>query len=255
MAGDSPRGAAAFPKTGWSTVGQAAGEDDAGREALDRLLRRYVRPLQCHLVGSMRIPADDAADLLQGFITDKIIAGRLLAAADRDRGRFRALLKTALENYVRSVERRGSTRRRRPTTGVFVSLSDCVEPLAPGVPVVDSFEIAWAREVLAEALRRTEAHYREGGRKEVWLAFERRVVGPAFRGERRPSCADLAACLKLDSAQAVSNAVVTCGRALRRHLQAVVREYAADETTVDAEVSELREILGRSGQYPPRDCV
>ena len=40
MGSDVPRGAGVFPKTGWSTVGQAAGDDEAARGAGARLMKR-----------------------------------------------------------------------------------------------------------------------------------------------------------------------------------------------------------------------
>ena len=249
MDSDSSRATWAFPDTGWSTVGQATGDDESSRRALDRLLRRYIRPLQCHLISSMGIRPDRADDLVQGFVADRILTGNLLVLADRQRGKFRTLLTTALENYTKSAMRHDEALKRQPADVPVTSLPDSdVIPASAKTPP-EAFEVAWAREVLAEALRRTESHYREAGRQEIWLAFELRALKPALHGEDPPSCAELASRLGLGSPQKVSNAVVTCGRALRQSIRSVIREYVADDSAVDDEVRELREILGRGRQY------
>ena len=67
------------------------------REALGVLLRRYVPALRAHLVVQKRVPRDAAADLIQGFVCDKVVEQGLLAGADRCKGKFRSFLRTALD--------------------------------------------------------------------------------------------------------------------------------------------------------------
>jgi len=208
-----------------------------------------MRPLRCHLVYSKGIPPDQADDLVQSFITEKILGGDLLAIANRGRGKLRTLLRTALENHVKDEKRRERAKKRHPGKALLVSLPESDEVSAPSDGPAETFEVAWAREVLAEALRRTEAHYREAERGEIWLAFKLRVLNPTLYNEEPPSCADLASRLGFGSPQRVSNAVVTCSRALRQSIRSVLREDVADGSAVEEEIADLREILGRSGQY------
>jgi len=242
-----------FPPTSWSTVARAAGgaSRPADPDALERLLRRYLRPLRVFLVQGMRVAPDRAEDLLQGFVTDRVLTGSLLPLADSRKGKFRALLKTALQNYVRSARRHDTAQKRAPAAASVVPLPESHGIPAPSQTPAEAFEVAWAREVLAEAIGRTEAHYREMGLRTTWLAFVERFLNPTLHGGTPPPCSDIAARLGLDSAHKVSNAVVTCSRALRQSIRAVVRGYAADEGAVDDEIRELREILRRGGQYGP----
>ena len=93
------RGEASFPSTDWSEVEEAGGgSGPAAREALGELLVRYLPALRAHLVRRLRFTPDEAEDLLQGFIADKVVERGLVARADRRRGRFRTFLLAALEN-------------------------------------------------------------------------------------------------------------------------------------------------------------
>ena len=68
-----------FPVTQWSLVDRARRKDGSGfHEALTVLLRRYLPALRAHLVIEKRMPLQRAEDLLQGFVTDKIIEQKQL---------------------------------------------------------------------------------------------------------------------------------------------------------------------------------
>ena len=87
-----------FPTTAWSLVAEA-GQEDAGakRDALDRLLRRYLPALRAHLIYRRRFAPERADDLVQEFVADKIVEKDLIARADQQLGKFRTFLLTALE--------------------------------------------------------------------------------------------------------------------------------------------------------------
>lgn len=87
-----------FPTTIWSLVRRADDDQSVVRgPALDDLLRRYAPAMTAHLVRRKRVPPDQADDLVQGFIADKVLEKRLVGMADPNRGRFRTLLTKALE--------------------------------------------------------------------------------------------------------------------------------------------------------------
>src|SRR3954452_18501690 len=100
--------ASPFPSTQWSVVGRAGSgaNDDARRRALATLLARYLPALRSYLRAKHRVDPDRADDLVQGFLTDKVLEQDLIRQADRGRGRFRTFLLTALDNYVTSHVRR-----------------------------------------------------------------------------------------------------------------------------------------------------
>ena len=92
--------------TDWSMIADAAQVDEkAAAAALDQLVRRYWSAVYAYIrkCGSS---VHEAADLTQGFVCDVMIARRLCAAADPDRGRFRTLLLSSLRNYLQQEHRR-----------------------------------------------------------------------------------------------------------------------------------------------------
>src|SRR6266436_9856579 len=103
----------AFTTTRWSLILSAAksesGEQKA-RDALDELCRTYWRPIfafVCRRGYSM----EDAQDLTQDFFV-KILEGNWLQHADVNRGRFRSLLLTSLQNFLNSAAERTHTQKR-----------------------------------------------------------------------------------------------------------------------------------------------
>ena len=227
-----------FPTTHWSLLGRAAGQDAGARRlALTELLMRYQPAMRAHVARRFgrTLRADQIDDVVQGFITRHILEKDLLSRADRGRGRFRALLCTALDRYVI-----GELRRRRH--GV-VSLDD-VLPEADKSPGPDQeFNIAWARQVIDEALARMQARC-AGSRPELWGLFETRLIGPILSGTPAPPYAQLVAQYGFASPMQAMNALVTAKRWFREALASVIAEYAGDRAEVEAEVSDLLTCLG-----------
>src|SRR2546430_1488073 len=74
MPRENAMGVARFPATQWSLVGRAGHVTGSRRrEALGTLLHRYMPAMRTHLVLARRMSPDQADDLIQGFVTDKII--------------------------------------------------------------------------------------------------------------------------------------------------------------------------------------
>ena len=88
-----------FLTTRWTLVGKAAGSGDTeARRALGDLFGIYWKPLYRYVRRKGK-SAEDAEDLVQGFL-EHLVAGDGLRLADRDRGRFRAFLLSALKNFI-----------------------------------------------------------------------------------------------------------------------------------------------------------
>src|SRR3954471_12003993 len=88
-----------FPQTQWTLLGRA-GEvtSDGQRTALGDLLQRYMPALRTHLLLERRLPPQRADDLLQAFVSRKVLEQRLIRKADRGRGTFRSFLLRSLNN-------------------------------------------------------------------------------------------------------------------------------------------------------------
>ena len=236
----------AFPPTNWSIVHRAAHPSQVwGEQALSALLGRYRPALKAHLMFAKRLTPEQAEDLLHDFIADKVLQHSLLAGSDPSRGRFRTYLLTALDRYAVSAHRRDAAQKRAPEGG-FVELEDFDVP-ANNARQPSAGDVEWARQVIMEALQRTQTECETTGRASFWSMFEARVVGPLLHGEPSPVYEKLVERLGFQSPLQASNALTTTKRIFTRTLREVVAEYAESEEAVETELQELRAILSQTG--------
>ena len=238
-----------FPSTRWSLVAQASAADASlRREAIESLVTLYWPALRAHLIIRHRLTAEGADDLLQGFVADRILQKHFLGHAHPEKGLFRSFLLRCLENYLVDGWRRSTT---------TVSLSDEQEKglAATNLEPPDVFDIAWAKQVLAEAIRRVRYDCEQQGRMQVWSVFEGRVLRPVLNDVPPTSYTQLVAELGFQSSEQAANALVTAKRRFRRALENVVAEYVGDENDIQDEITQLRAVLASAGplnlQLPP----
>jgi hypothetical protein len=229
-------GPADFQPTQWTLIAEAG--DPAHPlhgESLSRLLNIYRPALSAHLIHRRRLAPEQADDMLQEFIVRKILQYNLPARADRNRGKFRTLLLTALDNFVRTSA---------ASAEECDAIPEQLDPPDQSRPPDETFDIEWARQVLHEAMRRMQAECRQSGRLELWDVFESRIVAPALEGSAPVEYEQLVARHKLQSPMQASNILMTGKRFFERTLREVICEYAGEEE-VEIEIAELRQILAR----------
>jgi len=237
-----------FPLTPWSLVGRAGDADrDDQRDWMDKLLQRYLPALRTHLIYGKRMRPNDADDLLQSFLADKVVERGIVGTADREKGRFRTFLLTALGRFQVSQGRKARALRRTPGAGGIVPFEECHEPEASVRPD-RVFEVAWARQVVAEATRRTEAECRIAGREDVWGPLKARILDPALEAVEPLSYDELVRRYRLRSPLHCSNLLVTGRRMYVRNLRAVIAEYARDDEEVEQELRDLCSIVAEAGR-------
>jgi len=240
---------ATFPTTHWSHVSRAAtAKGTSGRPHLNLLLGRYLPALRAHLMLGRRLASDLADDILQGFVTAKVLEQDLLSVADPARGRFRSFLLTSLDRYLIDRIRYENVRGRRlsqdgAARGAEMEVKDAFSVADPSPAVDHAFDIAWAREVLDETLRRTSRQLQQAGRSDVWRVFECRMLRPIFDGTPPPPYRQVAQHFGFRTATEACTAIVTARRAFARALREVIAEYAPDEPAIDEEVRDLHRVL------------
>ena len=245
MTSDSKAHVPSFPSTHWSEIARLQGAQQR-TEILDRILQRYQPALRAHLILKRRVRRDDADDLLQSFITDKVLERDLFARADREKGRFRSLLLKSLENFVADSHRRDRTQQR--ALGNRLSL-DSESARGSGVLSVDDsdvFDVAWARTVVGRTMERMQSDCQARDREAIWQVFTLRVLGPVLRGEEAVSHSEIAARCGFESSIQAANALVVAKRQFRRTLADVVAEYSPDTASIEQEIAELRRIVQHS---------
>jgi RNA polymerase sigma-70 factor (ECF subfamily) len=223
-----------FPTTNWTNVRNAGAESSPDRgAALQELLRRYWPALWAHLVCKKKMPPDQADDLVQDFIRKKILENNLLGRADRDRGKLRTFLLTALDRFTIDVRRQQSARA-----------TDGEPPEAGAEAGADVFDLAWAMQVLIHSVRRMQAECEAKGRADLWGVFAGRVLAPLHSQAPLPY-KELAGRLGLDSDRQAANRYLIAEAMFRRNFASVLAEYAGDD--VEEEARDFGRIFAAAG--------
>jgi RNA polymerase sigma-70 factor (ECF subfamily) len=236
-----------FPATEWSLVERAAGLGGRARGGhLEMLLRRYLPALGAYLRLHLGMGAEEAEDLLQSFVAEKVVEQNLIARADQGRGKFRTFLLCTLRNYAVEQRRARAAARRRPESGAPVHLEESVEISSAAPGPAEQFDIAWARQTIAEATGRVRQECERTGRTDVWTILNERVIRPALEGVEPVGYAELVGRLGLATPIQACNLLTTGKRMFARCLRDVVRDYTSGEDP-DEEIAELRAILAAAG--------
>jgi len=247
MARQSDESLGPFPATQWSLVARAGERDGAdSREALSMLLQRYLPALRAHLVIEKRIPPDRASDLLQGFVADKIIEQDLLRHAEKSKGKFRSFLLVTLNHYIISQHRSDTAAKRAPRESIE-ALDERATQLPGGHDPSAQFNIAWARQLLDEAIGRMKVECTHSKRLDVWTVFEGRVLRVALDGQEASEYSELIKQLGLATPLEACRLLTTAKRMFSRILQSVAGEYAGADGDADAEIEDLRQTLSKGG--------
>lgn len=239
MSQTGPSDGRAFPETHWSQIIRAHDVDDPEhRQHLDTLLRRYWKPAY-HFIRAVRsLSPADAEDLTQGFFA-MVLTRVDFAALSPERGSFRGFLKTALRRFVISSERRQSVQRDRRAVPLFPFAEAEAELAAAGgepagVDPDDTFDRAFAREVLAEMMTQLEAELEREGKQIYLTVFRAYCAGE----DQELSYDDVARAhgLKADDVRNYLRVVRQRGRTL---LKSVVRAYLLPGESLDGELAFL----------------
>ena len=241
----------------WSQIAQLAHLDSVnGKPIVGNVIGRYWKPVYCYL---RRSGCSDVAakDLSQGFFCDVVLGRKLLRKADPTKGSFRAFLKSALRNYVKDRWRRENIKRRIPSDrmvsleGVGGTLPDVTPAATPD----EAFNLAWAGEVIREAVDETKKACLSLGHEAHWKVFWHRDLGPKLEGCPPIPLAELCRQLNLPSNKHASNLAQTARRRFEASLRARVRETVASGRYVDAELADLMKDLVDGAQQSPETRV
>lgn len=223
--------------TAWSMVIGAAGGGDQGRACLDRLIRAYWKPAY-YYARRRGMRHDEAADCVQEFFA-RMLAGDWLSSVDRERGRFRAWLLTALRRWVS---------RSRQATGMdrLTLVSDDVvrayEREDRSVDPEELFNRAWASSCLDAALTLMVAEQRDGSRAAQVECFRLYLEHTAEHGD--PPSYDHLAERFATSVTTITNWLHRARALFRTYLLRAVRDTVGDPGEAEAELHELRRYLG-----------
>jgi RNA polymerase sigma-70 factor (ECF subfamily) len=167
----------AFHTTSWTMIVAASGDATAdSQQALASLCQTYWRPVYA-FIRKRGYDRDQAEDLTQSFFA-QLLDKHYLRDADRERGRFRSFLLTAVKHFLANQWDRSHALKRG---GGAIAISiDAVEAERWYVPAATDaatperlFERRWALSVLEHVMARLRAEFVATGREEQ---FERLMV-------------------------------------------------------------------------------
>jgi RNA polymerase sigma factor (sigma-70 family) len=244
-------GQARFMTTCWSVVlscSDSGTNEEKAQAALAELCKVYWRPVFAFIYRQGHsIP--DAQDLTQEFFA-KVLKGRLLQTADRNRGRFRSLLLTALQRFLRDQVDKHQARKRGGDVR-FVSWDAWMTeaPSHLSIPESESnnwspervFDVRWAATVVERALRRLGDECEKHGRRHI---FE--VLSSSLAAERQDvSYATFARTLRIQETT-VKNLVHRLRERYRILLREEVAQTVGGENEIDDELRYLCAALSAS---------
>ncbi|MDP0490208.1 MAG: sigma-70 family RNA polymerase sigma factor [Verrucomicrobiota bacterium JB023] len=161
-------GNADFPSTAWTMIVQAGGEGEESLKSLETICQLYWQPLYAFARRS-GCSREDAMDRTQGFFA-KLIEGRYLDRAKREKGKLRSFLLTCFKRYIRDEWRREQAAKRGGNDKLIPLDAESLEDTLSldGNSPERLFERRWALAVLEAAMQRLQAEYVEKGKEEIY---------------------------------------------------------------------------------------
>lgn len=235
--------AARFQPTRWSLIGALRNSDSqVGSAARATLCEAYWYPLYAY-IRSRGHDAEEARDLTQEFFA-RVMEKDLFALADRERGRLRTFLLTALQRFLRDEWRKRQQIKRgggEPVLSIDTVAAEeryAREPVDTMSPEV-IFERRWALELLERTLLGLRGEYAAAGKAELFDVLKHHLAPDGHE----PSAEEAGGRLGM-TAGAVRVAV---SRLRTRFRERLLREVAASlDATTEAEVDEEIDALFRA---------
>lgn len=211
--------------------------------ALEKLCQTYWYPLYGYIRRRGNSP-EDAQDLTQAFFT-RLLERQWLGRADREKGKFRSFLLSALNHFLADEWDRARAQKRGGGNAPLPLQFDSAETRYGFEPADQTtpeqlYERRWALALLEEVLRRLAEDYKKDGRAEYFAA-----LNPCLVGDRAAlPYADLAAKLGVTEGT-IKSAVHRMRQRYREILREEIANTVAGPEEVDAELQHLFAILGR----------
>lgn len=229
----------AFQSTLWTVVLTAKDPKAPDRrDALETLIRTYWKPVY-FFVRRKGNDGESAKDLVQGFFT-ALLEKNFLQYVERDRGKFRTFLLTALEHFMADefdrakAQKRGGGQSPLPLDFVAAETEASRQPASDETPD-RVFRREWAMRVMAQALQNVRDEFASSGRA---VEFEALRLHLSYTGPQAPSYADVARTLGVSEGD-VRNRIHRTRARYREAILEVIRSYTESEESAREELRDL----------------
>lgn len=228
---------AGFPTTRWTLLRSAQDPSAPGyREALNELASLYWRPISAYFQTRWSRRPDEAADLTQDFF-HALCEREFLRGLDPARGRFRAYVRAALDNFARQDHRFSNAQKRGGEAAYIpMELASAFQP-ARGLSPDEAFLREWARSVLTLAVDELELECADPARSREFEIFRARdLEGAAV--EKAPTYDELGRRFGMSEFD-VTNILYRLRRRLRELVLLRVRDTVDSDGEAEAELRDL----------------
>ena len=170
-----------FLTTRWTQVLAAGTHSPSAREALSNLCAAYYAPVHAYIARTA-YDLGDPRDLTHEFFA-RLLAGKWLAGADREKGRFRGYVLGAVKHFLAETRDRLSTAKRGAQhehipLDFGTDTSPGFDAAAPANPIPDVwFDRQWGLAVLDQALAELAAEHERTGRVAQFNALKGWLTG------------------------------------------------------------------------------
>lgn len=226
-----------FPRTMWATLSRAKA---GSRVALNEVFSSY-RPAIVEFIRARGLQESDAEDVAHS-VFEILLSEKVLAKADRSKGRFRSLL-LGVTKHVLSRRARKDHAKKRGGRARILSLDQDADaddefPLADivaaGSEHEEEFDQAWAKNILRIAFDRLEQEHGQRGKTEgaIIRAF-------LAEGESHREIADSLGMTEV----AVRSVVHRTRKRLQELVVQAIREYCSSADEYKDEVSRVVRLI------------
>lgn len=233
----------AFVTTHWSLVVRAGSNDSvSARDALARLCQTYWYPLYAYVRRRGHNP-QDSEDLTQEFFA-RLLERNWVGRADREKGRFRSFLITAMKRFLADEWDKAHAQKRRSGAPLLPLQFDTAETRlshepADQVTPEQTYERRWVLTLLDEVLNRLQREYEQDSKAEIFTE-----LNPCLVGDRASlPYAELAKRMNVTEGT-VKATVFRLRQRYRQLLRDEIAQTVAEPNEVDEELRHLFTVLG-----------
>ena len=241
-----------FLTTHWSLIENIQQHADQDRFLIGVLLERYWKPVYCYL-RRKGYPNEEAKDLTQGFFQEIVLNRCLVDRADSSKGRFRAFLLHALDQFLIDRMRRESTKNHIPKEKLVPfditdppELPDTITESSPE----DCFVYTWKSELLERTLSQVQTDCQQQGLETHWCLFREKVLEPTLNNKESEPMKAIASRYGIKSESTAFNMLLTVKRRFKTTLRTNLRITVLSDDDVDQEWQEMLKFFGKTQQKP-----
>lgn len=172
-----------FVTTRWTMVLAASDRASPQAErAMEEICQTYWFPLYAYVRRRGHSP-ENAEDLTQEFFR-QLLENHWIENADREKGKLRAFLITAMKNFMAKECRKASAQKRgggQPVLSINTGIAEGRYASAAKPPSIEAealFDHQWALTLLELTMRRLKTEYNDAGKAERFAALKDGLFAP-----------------------------------------------------------------------------